>query len=602
MPRPRRPPAPPIGAIALAVAIGAAAVAFAGWTDHAWGSLHGGMVGTDSLWYHMPFSARWVQTGSVWDLHFTDPLFLNWFYPGNSELLHSFGLLATGRDYLSPLLNFAFLGLALLAAWCIGRPYGLGPQAMVGAAVVLGSEMTLAFQPGEARNDAVGLAFFLATAALLVNAWAALPEGRRSISPQAIFVAGLAAGLAIGTKLTLVAPIAALTVGVIAIAPAAARWRTAGAWLSALLAGGGFWYLRNLIQAGNPFPWVSSLGPISLPAPHQALQLREHFSVAHYATDFDVWRHWFFPGLDHSFGALWPALLLLAAAGAVMTIWRARSPVLRLLGIVAAFGAAAYVFTPLTASGNEGAPVGFVWNLRYLAPPLALALALLPLSPALASRRGRNVTLTALAVAVLASDDALGRLGAGARVWVGAALALVLAWLAVLWVRRRGLRRRVLAAGLAAVVIVAVAAGFAEQRRYADGRYQNVQGFFHAGGAIAWAQGVRDSRIAVGGRRGVFYQYGFYGPDSSNWVQWIGREGPHGAYLPVRSCAQWRNAVDAGDYAYVVTTPDLIGQSFSRAGRWTQGDPAAQRVLRDGPVSVFKLDGALDPSGCGKNK
>ena len=35
----------------------------------------------------------------------------------------------------------------------------------------------------------------------------------------------------------------------------------------AALAGGGYWYLRNLAHTGNPLPWFTDLGPISLPAP-----------------------------------------------------------------------------------------------------------------------------------------------------------------------------------------------------------------------------------------------------------------------------------------------------------------------------------------------
>ena len=64
----------------------------------------------------MPFAAHIAQTGSVTELLFTDPLYLNWFYPQNSELLHADGLLLLGNDFLSPLLNLAWLGLALLAA------------------------------------------------------------------------------------------------------------------------------------------------------------------------------------------------------------------------------------------------------------------------------------------------------------------------------------------------------------------------------------------------------------------------------------------------------------------------------------------------------
>src|SRR5690348_18092793 len=39
-----------------------------------------------------------------------------------------------------------------------------------------------------------------------------------------------------------------------------------------------------------------------------------------------------------------------------------------------------YVFTPLTAAGQEGSPTGFFTNTRYLMPGLVLAMALLPLA------------------------------------------------------------------------------------------------------------------------------------------------------------------------------------------------------------------------------
>ena len=51
-----------------------------------------------------------------------------------------------------------------------------------------------------------------------------------------------------------------------------------------------------------------------------------------------------------------------------------------MLGAVAIVTALVYLVTPVTASGPEGEPIGFEPNLRYLAPGLALALCLLPVS------------------------------------------------------------------------------------------------------------------------------------------------------------------------------------------------------------------------------
>ena len=86
----------------------------------------------------------------------------------------------------------------------------------------------------------------------------------------------------------------------------------------AALAGGGYWYLRNLIHTGNPLPWFDHLGPISLPAPDQALGGREGHSVLGYLTDGSVWSDWFLPGLHGGLTLLWPLLVALALAGLLL--------------------------------------------------------------------------------------------------------------------------------------------------------------------------------------------------------------------------------------------------------------------------------------------
>ena len=87
-----------------------------------------------------------AQTGSDPGLLLTDPLKLAvWYYPANSELLHAIGMVAFGNDLLSPVLNFGWMGLALLAAWCIGRPFGLAAATLLAAVVV-----------GRLRHDAGG--------------------------------------------------------------------------------------------------------------------------------------------------------------------------------------------------------------------------------------------------------------------------------------------------------------------------------------------------------------------------------------------------------------------------------------------------------------
>ncbi len=275
------------------------------------------MTGFDSTWYHGPFAAGFFQSGNTMDLHFIAPQFLAWFYPANGEIFHSVGMLAFGRDVLSPLLNLGWFVGCLVACWCIGRPYRVGAWSLILGAVAL-SVPALSDQAGEARNDIVGIFFLLAAVAIALNAWAARDEGERGLSLGALVVVGLAAGLAAGTKLNFLLPAVVLIAGLVAIAPRGGRWKAFAAAGLAALAGGGYWYLRNLVHSGNPLPWVHHLGPISLPAPEQALGGREAHSVLGYLTDGTVWSDWLLPGLHSGLWLLWPLLAAAALAGLIL--------------------------------------------------------------------------------------------------------------------------------------------------------------------------------------------------------------------------------------------------------------------------------------------
>ena len=156
--------------IFLLIALGVASFTVAEWTFPSQLSLDQGMFGGDTTWYHMPFAARMAQEGSTVHLHFTDPLRLAaWFYPQSSELIHAAGIVLFKTDWLSPLINLVWLSIALLAAWCVGRPYKVGPATLVAGAIVLDAGVMIETQPGEGRNDIMGLAFLIAFAAFLIN-------------------------------------------------------------------------------------------------------------------------------------------------------------------------------------------------------------------------------------------------------------------------------------------------------------------------------------------------------------------------------------------------------------------------------------------------
>ena len=75
--------------------------------------------------------------------------------------------------------------------------------------------------------------------------------------------------------------------------------------------------------------------------------------------------------------------------------------------------------------------------------------------------------------------------------------------------------------------------------------------------AYRWARGVRDARIGLAGTTAGFAGYGFYGPDLSNHVVYLGEKGPHGAFNAIPTCAGFRAAVNDADLDYLVTSPFL---------------------------------------------
>jgi hypothetical protein len=605
-----------VSLLVMALVIAATVFSWAVTTKHA---LDRGIFNFDSLWYHMPFAADMVQTHSVVGMHHVETVFTNWFYPQNSELLHAVGILLTGRDTLSLFLNFGWLAMAFLAAYCVGRPYGRGALTAVAAAILLACHTLVVRDPGSAKNDLAAAALLLASVAILVEGWThrVVPlsgEGRQrnhGMERWAVAAAGLAAGLAAGTRVTGLAMAAALTVAVVVLAPRGRRLAGFGWWFLPALAGGGFWYLRNLVVAGNPLPEVKSLGPLSLPHPERLQEGRPDFSIAHYATDTGVWRHYFAPGLHEAFGALWPLVVFGAAAAALLTIFHGRDRILRWMGGAALFGLLAYLFTPLSAAGAEGEPVGFGINIRYVIPALLAGIVLVPLDRWVDGSRARWGMLGALVLVFLITDRPDDSLHDAARVFALLFVVFAIGLPALLiYARSRGLGAAALFAAVAGLFFAAVAIGYPLQRHYLDGRFANtgsreeqIPGM-DLNKAYRWARGIDHARIGLAGTTAGFAGYGFYGTDLTNRVVYLGQEGPDGAFNAIPTCAAFRYAVNAAHLDYLVTAPFLDflhprSPIRSPETRWLRGESMVQPLLREGEVTVWRVRGKLDPRGCG---
>jgi hypothetical protein len=640
--------------IMVAIGIAAAVLVVVHWAHPSGQALDQGMYYQDTTWYHMSFSARFDQTGHIGPLHFTDPLKLAaWFYPQNSELLHGVGIVALDTDFLSPLINLMWCALCLLAAWCVGRPYGIGGVTVLGAAVVLDSNMMVGSQAGQAPNDVAGLFFLMAALAFLVDGAASAhaireaASGRRAsgggtaatavdengelvetgvvedvpvegdprvlatVGAGPLFMAGLAAGLGIGTKITLLATIAALTVGV-AILGGRRHWlRALGIWLGGIVIACGFWYGRNFVYALNPFPQIHKIGPIHLPGPDQVnLYPRPPHKLSEYYNDPTVWQHKLFPVLHDRLGPLWPVILGVVVIALVWAFFKGGSALMRILAAAGMVAGIAYIFTPLTASGSLGDPSGFDANLRYVSPVLTVGFLLLPLIPWF--RHGiRPWILIGLFIVLLIQGTVTQSNWEFKHHLASIGLAFLIVGVPALLVA--GFRARlnpVLLVSFGVVMaITAVVLGRVREDYYLDHRYVTAVRPPLGGGFRAtpewqplqdWGRKASHERIGVFGRASAFGQYFFYGTDLSNHVQYLGQEGNHGTFRPIYTCALWRQTINEGHYDYVVTTP-AIGVVESIAppqNLWTSRDPNTQTVIQSGPAAVYKINGRLDPSTC----
>jgi len=623
--------APQVQKIALLIALAVASFTVAEWTFPSQLALDQGMFGGDTTWYHMPFAARFAQEHSIVHLHFTDPLRLAaWFYPQSSELIHGSAIVIFKSDWLSPLVNLFWLSIALLAAWCIGRPYKVGPATLVAGAIVLDAGVMIETQPGEGRNDIMGLAFLLAFAAFLINAHqrrapaegAAVqdtPElGAPLLDKGPLVIAGIAAGLAISVKFTFLIPVVAIGVGVIVFSGRGRRLTTAWVLGLSTFVIGSYWYVRAAIKTGgNPIP-TTGLGPLHLPQPDQMpLDPRPRFAVAHYLSEPTIYRKWFFPQLDNAFGPLWPLILIIAVAAAVYIAWRSRNVILRVIALAALATALVYLVTPLTAAGQEGSPTGFFTNTRYLVPGLVLAMVLVPIARPLRApdRRAWQTLLffTAVyAITVLTTP----------RWYPGFIVGTVFLTLALVWApaglglarSRRLMSRLAVSAAAAAVVLLAVVLGRAQEVQYYKHHYTRTTLFLQDGGpqkAFEFAHNQHDKRIGIAGSGEIFFgQYGFYGANLDNYVQYIGVPGPDGTYRLATTCRQFKRRINAGDYDYLIIskfTQDAADSPYwYPIYAWIKDDPALEQVLLEPaitpqPDAVFKVNGKLDPASCASN-
>jgi Dolichyl-phosphate-mannose-protein mannosyltransferase len=570
---------------------GAAAVAvFGQYVAHSLISAQRGMYDADTMWYHAPVAAHFVQDGWITRAYFFGGEHLVSYYPFNGELAAALTILPFHRDGFLPVLNLGWLALALLGGWCFGQRYHRGEVGMAAVAAALSLPIMASREAGTVDNDITGVALLLASAALLA-------EGKWRAPWLAL--SGVAAGLAFGVKLSLLPPVAALVVAVLLAAPARRRLRVMVVWGVAFAIPAAYWPIRDWVRTGNPFPWLSlHLGPLRLPAlPDPGTDLH-NTSVLHYLFRPGSLENVFAPGLWIAFGPAWPVILVLAALAGIATVVTGRDRLDQAVAASGLVGLALYTVIPDQVIPGL-ARYTFAGTSRYAVPSLAVVLVCLSGSRFLA-REVLSVAVTAVLFAVVVTDQVPRVLQFYASyqwplpasdVVLGLVISCAIAGgvMSFNWFRQDPVRLGIPA--VAGVALIWPLGGAVSPQ------YGAATGTASTASVFSWGRHVHHSRIAVSGS---WAEYPFFGADLDNRVQFVSARGPHGTFIDPSTCSTWVTALNAGHFDYLVLYPPSVfdNEKTSPAESWLKEDPAAVLLDRHPDGEVWKLLGPLDPARC----
>lgn len=468
----------------------------------------------DMLAVYLPDTARLIQRGSIWHNEQFVPLLANGNYPQNGLLLQLATILPFRQDAFARFALYPYAALTVVALYALGRELGAPRTTAWLTGIAFAAIPHVAFLVTQGLADAV-LFFGFATGALfLLRAW-------RTRSVAELLLAGAALGVAFGTKWYGV-PAVAVLLGLWLVS----RWLRERTWrpplADAALAGvvvlltGGVWLVRNLVVTGNPtFPSaVEPLGITLFDAPANELTARFGHTISDYLTEPSSWADLLLPAWWGAWGPFVPLVLLGAVAAFVLG---RRRPAIALLAAAVVALLAAYVVTPNSAWGPEGAPILVGANARYALPAVVLAAAL----TAWVARRagGGRIALEAVLVAVVVVGVAKAPLdldavqvAVGAAVLLAVALAAPRAWPAV---------SRAWPAFAVGAALLLVVGGRVVQDRHHDQRYAR----HDAAAAYVNTDAPEGHRIGVAGLEAVTDTspiYPLFGPRLRNEVEYVG--------------------------------------------------------------------------------
>ena len=224
-------------------------------------------IGYDALSYHLPTLAHWLREGQLSE----SPLNICCAgYPAAGELFFAWPAILIGNDTWVDAVQVGFAVYAAIAVAGIARIASVSrPNALVAGSLFALTPIVLT-QANTTDVDLILVAGFLATTFFVLRFLEPPVFGLRrhaSTGPRSelrfelLILAGIAAGIALGTKLTGVVPLlifaaTILTGGLVAAARGRLRAWTAvaacGAFVLTALAVGGFWYAKDVVDHGNP--------------------------------------------------------------------------------------------------------------------------------------------------------------------------------------------------------------------------------------------------------------------------------------------------------------------------------------------------------------
>lgn len=210
----------------------------------------------DSTLYHRAMVAAWYRTNTIWRIGAFENGVYEGAYWSNGDLFGMWSAIPLGRDYLLQISSLVWaLGLFSTVVAAV-RSTRVGTW----GAVLAGSAVLCAWGVSYGQLSTFHVDLLSAQAGAFMF-WAGLQWLCRGNRLRWALLAGLAAGLAAGTKQAAL-PFAGLCAVVLVVIALRRRlWGQAAVMVLAAAAPTVIWPLRNLVLTGNPL-WPLSLGPL----------------------------------------------------------------------------------------------------------------------------------------------------------------------------------------------------------------------------------------------------------------------------------------------------------------------------------------------------